>query len=334
MSVLEQFTFAHPWWLLLLLVVPVLIFFGYKLGVQSWVVYPTLRVLGTLGYKPKDKPWRIAPLVLPLLLIPPILAMARPQWQNERSSRTASGIDILVALDISASMEARDFQSNDPRFRRPQRRIDAAREVLLNFIEERPDDRIGIVTFSGRPYTVAPLTLDHNILKLKIAEIILVSGRREEGGTAIGSAINAASLRLDQQKDSKSKVVVLITDGANNSGKISPEQAAELSADLGIKIYTIAIGTEGGRIVGVPQQEYDEETLMKIASLTKGEFFRAKDLSDLKEAFKSIDALEKTEVEHSSWIQVKEYYPWFLAPGVIALAGYFLFSALNPPPAP
>lgn len=334
MSAFDHFVLAQPWWLLLLLAVPALISLGYKQGAQSWIVYPTLRVLGTLGYKAKEAPLRLAPLILPLLLIPAIIGMARPQWQNERTSRTASGIDILVALDISKSMDMRDFQSSDPRFMQPQRRIDAAREVLLNFIAQRPDDRIGLVTFSGRPYTVAPLTLEHEILKLKISEIILVSGNREEGGTAIGSAINAASIRLDNQKESKSKIVVLITDGANNSGKISPQQAAELAAALGIKVYTIAIGMEGGRLIGQSQQEYDEETLIKIASTTGGDFFRARDISDLRDAFKSIDTLEKTEVEHSSWIQVKEYYHWFLIPTALGLMIYFFAIALNPPPFP
>ncbi len=334
MSWLDHFVLAQPWWLLLLLAVPLLIWLGYKLGAQSWVIYPTLRVLGTLGYKAKENPIRLAPLVLPFLLIPAIIGMARPQWQNERTSRSASGIDILVTLDISQSMDTRDFQSTDPRFMRPSRRIDAARDVILNFIAQRRDDRIGLVTFSGRPYTVAPLTLEHDILKLKIGEIVLVSGRREEGGTAIGSAINAASIRLDNQKESKSKIIVLVTDGSNNSGKISPEQAAELAAALGIKIYTIAIGTEGGRLNGMAQQEYDEDSLRKIAATTDGEFFRARDLSDLEEAFKSINDLEKTEVEHSSWIQVKEYYPWFLLPTTIGLLFYFLIAALKPTPLP
>ncbi len=334
MSASDYFVFAQPWWLLLLLAVPVLMWFGYKQGAQSWVIYPTLRVLGTLGYKSKDRPFKLAPLILPLILVPAIFALARPQWQNERNSRTASGIDILVALDISQSMNTSDFQSSDPRFMRPQRRIDAARDVILTFIAQRADDRIGLVSFSGRPYTVAPLTLEHEVLKSKIADIILVNGRREEGGTAIGSAINAASIRLDNQKESKSKIVVLVTDGANNSGKISPEDAAELANDLGIKIYTIAIGSEEGRLQGMASQEYDEDTLIKIASTTGGEFFRAKDISDLRDAFKSIDDLEKTEVVRSSWVQVKEYYPWFLAPSVIALVGYFLTMAFNPPPFP
>ena len=334
MNTFDHFTFAHPWWLLLLLAIPLLIFLGYRVGVQSWILYPTLRVLGTLGYQPKNQPFRIAPLILPLLLLPAILAMARPQWQNERISRNASGIDIVVTLDISQSMNTKDFMSSDPRFRRMERRIDVAREVLLNFIGGRPDDRIGIVTFSGRPYTIAPITLDHDILRLKIGEIILVSGQYAEGGTAIGSAINAGSIRLDNQKESKSKIMVLITDGANNSGKISPQQAAELSAALGIKIYTIAIGSEAGRLPGMNRQEYDEETLIKIAETTKGEFFRAKDISDLKDAFKSIDELEKTEIEHSSWIQIREYYPWFLAPSVIGLSLFFLLASFTPPPAP
>lgn len=334
MSFFDDLVLAHPWWLLLLLLVPTLIFLGYKLGGQSWVIYPSLRVLGTLGYKPKDKTFRIAPLILPLLLIPAIIAMARPQWQNERSSRTASGIDIMVALDISQSMETEDFFSSDPRFRRAERRIDVARQVLTDFIAQRPDDRIGIVTFSGRPYTVAPLTLDHEILKLKISGIVLVNGRYAEGGTAIGSAINAASVRLDNQKETKSKIMVLLTDGASNSGKMSPQQAAELSAALGIKIYTIAIGSENGRLRGHNRQEYDEKSLIRIANTTKGEFFRVKDMTDLKDAFQNIDELEKTEVKRSTWIQVKEYYSWFLIPSVIGLAALLLYSAFNPPPAP
>jgi len=333
MRSLEKIAFATPGWLFLLLAIPVLCFLGFNQGARSWILYPTLRVLGTFGWKPKDTPFRLAPLVLPLALIPAILGLARPQLQQDRSSRTASGIDILIALDVSRSMEIADFQDAETRALRRERRIDAAKKVITAFIKGRPDDRIGIVTFAARPYTVAPLTLSHEIIAHALEPISLVDG--EESGTAIGSAISAAATRLENLQNSKSKVVVLVTDGMSNSGQLSPLEAAELAGDLGIKVYPVAIGTESGRLKnGVPQKEFDEETLKKIAEITKGDYYRAQNYTGLREAFSSIDKLEKTEVQRERWIQSEDLYPWFILPSMIIIFLFLAFSALNPPTMP
>ncbi|YCM45390.1 VWA domain-containing protein [Verrucomicrobiaceae bacterium 227] len=351
MNLFNDYVLAEPWWLLLLLAIPLLIFLGYRLGSRSYLIYPTLRVLGTLGWKPKEKTFRFAPLVLPFLLIPAIIGMARPQEQKTRTSRTASGIDILIALDVSYSMSINDFREPTGRSNFGEPRINAAKKVITEFIRRRPDDRIGIVCFSGRPYTVAPITLDHNILEHTLKSIALVNNQTE-GGTAIGSALVAAGSRLEKLKrddddnseqgsdsaiKAKSKVIVLVTDGASNSGQLSPLEAAGLVADLGIKVYPVAIGTPQGRLDGnqrSTQQTFDTETLEKIADITKGDYYRALDYIGLRESFASIDKLEKTEVKRNSWLVKKELYPWFIAPSVILILGFLAFSALNPPPMP
>jgi len=153
MTLFDDYVLAEPWWLLLLLAVPLLILLGYREGSRSWIIYPTLRVLGTLGRRPEDRAFRLAPLILPFMLIPAIIAMARPQEAKSRSSRTASGIDIMIALDVSYSMSTADFYDSTARMRRPERRIEAAKKIINEFIKRRPDDRIGIVSFAARPYT-------------------------------------------------------------------------------------------------------------------------------------------------------------------------------------
>ena len=226
--------------------------------------------------------------------------------------------------------------------RRPQLRINAAKKIITEFIDRRPDDRIGIVSFAARPYTVAPITLDHQILEYTLRDVALVKDRAE-GGTAIGSAIVAAGDRLEtlaretEKKDPKSvsKVIVLVTDGASNSGQLSPIEASGLVAELGIKVYPVGIGTPQGRIRGVNTgQEFDTETLKEIAKITGGDYYRARDYLGLREAFKSIDDLEKIEIERKSWIIRKELYFWFVAASAFLVFGYLSFSALNPPAMP
>ncbi len=335
-SILKHFVFAEPWWLLLLAAVPLLCFLGYRRGVNHYLTFPTLRVLGTLGSKPKNRTWNFRPLLIPLALIPAILGLARPQWQKHFETRTASGIDIIVALDTSFSMDIRDFVSPQDLVIKPQRRLDAAKEVIAQFIENRPDDRIGIVSFAARPYLASPGTMDHDILIEKLGELVLVNG--EEGGTAIGSAISAAATSLEELKDSKSKIIVLVSDGESNSGQLTPLEAAEFSAELGTKIYTIAIGTEDGRLPNgiqvAKQQEFDVKTLQNIAKITKGEFYRALNYSGLKNAFQSIDELEKTEVEKERWTKSRELFHYFVGISIALLLLVLTIHALNPPPLP
>ena len=216
-----------------------------------------------------------------------------------------------------------------------RRRIDVAKDVIEDFITRRTDDRLGLVAFAGRPYAVSPITLDHEWLIMNLRRIKL--GDIKEQGTAIGSSIAASSTRLTK-RDAKSKVVVLVTDGANNSGKLDPIEAAELAAELGIKAYTIAIGTEGGRVSqgrqAFPRQEFDVTTLREIARITGGEFFRARNTATLRDTFDSINDLEKSDVQSHMIVDADELYLWFL--GATFLFSFLGISlrGLNPPPMP
>ncbi|MCU0778328.1 MAG: VWA domain-containing protein [Akkermansiaceae bacterium] len=336
-ALFEHFRFAHPGWLLLLLPALLLMFLRRGRGPDAAVLFPNLSVLVSLGRRVRRT---AGGLGLPLAFIALFLAivtMARPVWRNEFQNRSASGIDIMIAFDVSLSMDIDDFIENGNRVKR----IDVAKAVVDDFISRRPDDRIGLVAFAGRPRDASPITLDHKWLRSALGELRLNDqfdrGTIKEQGTAIGSALAAASSRLDA-RDAKSKIIVLITDGASNSGKISPIEAAEHAKTLGIKIYTIAIGTKEGRvdrsIMRFPYQEFDIPTLKKIASLTGAEHYWAQNLKALRETFTTIDQLEKTEAKTLTVIEDTELFPWFLGLTLLAALGSVTLLALNPPPSP
>jgi Ca-activated chloride channel homolog len=329
---LEHFKFAQPQWLLLLIPCVLLFLLRRGRGAEAALTFSTLSVLVSLGAKVRRSAFSFGMPLAILALVPAILAMARPVWRNEYHSKTASGIDIAIAFDVSLSMSIDDFHTPDGR---ALKRIDAAKEVVHNFIESRPDDRIGMVIYSGRPYSVSPITLDHDWLLQSFKQVNL--NILKEMGTAIGSAIAAASSRLDS-RDAKSKIIILCTDGASNSGKISPVEAAENAKTLGIKIYTIAIGTEEGRVSSDIQrfarQEFDLPTLRKIAAITGGEHYHAKSAEQLAEYFKTIDQLEKSETISRTVVEDVELFPWFLGAAVVASLVAAFLLALNPPPSP
>ena len=329
---LEHFKFAQPQWLLLLIPCLLLFLLRRGRGAEAALTFSTLSVLVSLGAKVRHSAFSFGMPLAILALVPAIIAMARPVWRNEYHSKTASGIDIAIAFDVSLSMSIDDFKTPDGR---ALQRIDAAKAVVHNFIESRPDDRIGMVIYSGRPYSVSPITLDHDWLLQSFKQVNL--NILKEMGTAIGSAIAAASSRLDS-RDAKSKIIILCTDGASNSGKISPIEAAENAKILGIKIYTVAIGTEEGRVDSNIQrfarQEFDLPTLRKIAAITGGEHYWAQDVAQLENTFKSIDRLEKSESVSRTVIEDVELYPWFLGAAVLASLTAAFLLALNPPPAP
>jgi Ca-activated chloride channel family protein len=270
-----------------------------------------------------------------IALVLAILAMARPVWRNQFQNRTASGIDIMIAFDVSLSMDIDDFIDDGRR----ARRIDVAKMVVDDFISRRPDDRIGLVAFAGRPRDASPITLDHQWLRNALNELRLNDqfdrGTIKEQGTAIGSALASAASRLDA-RDAKSKIILLITDGANNSGKIAPIEAAEHAKTLGIKIYTVAIGTAEGRvdrsIMRFPYQEFDIPTLKKIAELTGGEHYWAQNLESLKRTFSTIDQLEKTEARSHTVIEDRELFPWVLGLSLLAALAAAGVIAFHPPP--
>jgi Ca-activated chloride channel family protein len=319
----DAFTFAHPWLLLLLLLLPVLAILAGRHGAAPAVVFSSLQPFHGIGRVRKARAggWLTSLLLLGLAAF--IVALARPQLGRTISRVQASGIDIILALDVSRSMYAEDFIIGGQR----ANRLDAVKQVTQKFIEGRPHDRIGIVCFAGRPYLVSPLTLDHDWLlqNLERIRIGLV-----EDGTAIGSAIASASNRL-KDREAKSKIVVLLTDGDNNAGKITPITAAEAAVALGIKIYTIGAGTRGYAPIPVQDNlgrtvyrnikvEVNEPMLKQIAEIGGGQYFRATDAASLENIYEQIDKLEKSTVELSQYKQYRELFPWCIGAGLAIIA--------------
>ena len=328
---IEHFTFVQPGWLLLLVPSILLLVLRRGKGATGAVVFPNLGVLLSLGKKVNRLAWNVGIPLLFTSFVFAIIGMARPVWRNEYKSRVASGIDIVIAFDVSLSMDIDDFRMDG----QPIRRIDAAKRVVDAFISQRPDDRIGLVAFAGRPVSVCPITLDHDWLRLGLDGLQLNRqgvGTVKEQGTAIGSALATAATRLDN-REAKSKIIVLITDGASNSGKISPLEAAKHIKTLGIKTYTVAIGTKEGRVSGriqtFPRQEFDLPTLQKIASETRGEHFWAQSLEDLKKNFQTINSLEKTESRSVTVTDDKELFEWFVGVSLLAALGLAAYISIN-----
>ena len=332
---IEHFRFAQPGWLLLLIPAFFLLLLRRGKGSEAAVTFPNLSVLVSLGKRMRRTAWSIGLPMAFLALLSAIFAMARPVWRNEYQSRSASGIDIMLAFDISLSMNIDDFIDDGQKVQR----ITVAKKVVDDFISRRPEDRIGLVAFAGRPRDASPITLDHQWLRNSLNALRLNDEKRlgtiKEQGTAIGSALAAASVRL-QARDAKSKIIVLTTDGASNSGKISPLEAAEHAKTLGIKIYTVAIGTTEGRVeksvMRFPYQEFDLPTLQKIATMTGGEHYWAQDLAALKETFSTIDRLEKTDAKSLTVIDDRELFPWLVGFALLAALSSAIYMSMNPPP--
>ncbi len=253
---------------------------------------------------------------LSLFLI--IVALCRPQIKNSYSVEKQRGVDILIALDVSGSMASLDFKPNS--------RLELAKKVIVDFISQRPKDRIGLVTFAGIAYTVCPLTIDFSLLINKLKSVAL--GELEDG-TAIGMALATAVSRIKNSK-AKSKVIILLTDGVNNRGEIAPLDAAKMANDLGIRVYTVGVGKRGQAAFPVVDRfrrktyimvdvEIDEEVLKKIANSSGGLYFRAEEHGSLEKIFAKINSLEKTEIEVYNYSSIKEIYHYFLIAAFIIL---------------
>jgi Ca-activated chloride channel family protein len=251
-----------------------------------------------------------------------IVGLARPQLGHGRTEVTANGIDIMLGLDVSGSMQAMDFKLDDRRVNR----IDVVKSVVSRFIDQRPDDRVGLIAFAGAPYLVSPLTFDHDWLQQNL-ERVSVAGL--DDGTAIGSAIAAGVNRL-RMTPAKSKVLILLTDGMNNTGRISPMAAAEAAKALGVKIYTIGVGVRGEAPIPVKdefgnthlvmsQVDVDEKTLQAVAAETGGTFYRATDTESLKKIYGEINRLEKTAQTARRYERNDELYGWALFPAIALL---------------
>ena len=312
-------SFANPWLLLLLLLIPVLAWLRGHRGAAPTVVFSSTASLRSLGKRVTSRAGNFLTGLMYLALAFLIVGLARPQKGKTLTHVEASGIDIMLALDVSTSMLAEDFTIGGRR----ANRLHVVKQVTEKFIEQRPNDRIGIVAFSGRPYLVSPLTLDHDWL---LQNMERVETGMVEDGTAIGSAIASAANRLRGDRTAKSRVIILLTDGDNNAGKISPSTAAEAARSLGLKIYTIGAGTEGeapypgkdmfGRtryqMVRIP---LDVTTLKQVAEIGNGEFYRATDTQSLEAIFKQIDKLEKSTFELKKYSQYRDLFPWFVGAG-------------------
>ena len=308
--------FAEPLLLLLLFLIPIILYFKNRRIIS--IQYSRIELLSNL---PKSWKLRIQP-ILPILytlgLFAIIIAIARPQKGIDESIIRTEAVDIILLLDLSESMDTRDFN----RANQPISRLDASKEVIEKFLKNRPNDRIGMVGFASLPYAVAPLTLDHLWLTERMMSLHtdMLDGRRTAIGDGIASAIN----RL-RDSDAKSKVIILLTDGENNTGSLSPENAAIAADALDIKIYTI--GAAGPRMgFFSAHNEIDEEMLMELAKTTNGKFYRARNLASLEAIYDEIDNLEKTEIEVEQYTRYQEVGEIWILLSIILLSSEQILS--------
>ena len=322
-------TLAHPWFLLLLLLLPMAAWWRGRQGKPAAFLYSSVQLVSGVANINRSGAGRTLAALRWLTLALFIIGMARPQFVESETAVKASGIDIVVAIDLSGSMEAEDFELNRQRVNR----LVIAKDVLKKFVEKRPGDRIGLVAFAGKAYVAAPLTLDHDFLQMNIDRLEL---RTIEDGTAIGSGLSAAINRLRDLK-AKSKIVILLTDGQNNAGKVPPQVAAEAAKTLGYRVYTIGAGTRGsapfpqvdafGRRVYVNMPvDIDEDTLKEVAQTTGGRYFRATDTPSLQQIYDEIDQLEKSPQEGLQYLEYHELYVWLALPALLLLAGEALLA--------
>ena len=318
-------TFAHPYLLLLLLLLPIMAWLKGKYGQSSAFLYSSVTLVKPFSGLTRTKAGAILAALRWLALAAFIVALAQPRLIKGEAKIRASGIDIAVALDLSGSMAAEDFQLKGQRVNR----LTIAKDVLETFIQNRPNDRLGLIVFAGRPYVASPMTLDHDFLRQNLERISLETIK--EDGTAIGAGLTTALNRL-KELQSKSKIVILMTDGQNNAGKVPPLTAAEVAEALKVKVYTIGVGTRGNAPMPVGinpftgQKEYrpmpvdiDEETLQKIAEKTGGRYYRADNSDALRKIYSEIDRLEKTEVEAKKYRQYEELFGPVILVGLMAM---------------
>ena len=346
----RELAWAAPSWLWALLLIAPLLLLRRRRGTAVGVMHPTLRLISSQLPRPHALAGRLGPICYALAAAGLVLALAQPQWRNEYEEQKVSGIDIMIACDLSGSMSIQDmtFVGRDEHGRPAQATVDrlrAAKHVINEFIASRPNDRIGLVAFAGKAKLCSPLTLDHSIVRYIIEQFYLAEpdgfgrvakpGYIEQDGTAIGTAIASAATRLDERKETKSKVIILVTDGVNNSGSIAPIDAAKQAAQLGIKIFTIAIGKDE-RISRYTANvdTFDEKTLREIAQTTGGRYYRASSGAQLLKAFESIDQLEKTDAARRKLVSYEALFIYPLAAAGLLLILGLALSSLRPRPAP
>ena len=325
----KNISFAMPQFFLLALLLPVMIGSYIRSGNRNMASVKVSSIKSFAGLSSWKTIFRHVPFILRLLTVGClIIALARPQIKNEEQQAEGAGVDIILCIDVSGSMTAQDFTPN---------RMEAAKKVAADFIESRLTDRIGVVIFSGESFTLCPLTTDKPVLKSAIENIR--NGLLEDG-TSIGDGLSTSVDRLRGSK-SKSKVVILLTDGENNGGLIGPANAKEIAKAFGIKVYTIGVGTDGyapfpvrtpmGVVIQQQKVTIDEKLLTEIARETGGKYFRAKDNAGLENVYKEIDNLEKSKVTITNYTRYTEkYFPFVLfAIALLLLEIILRFSVLK-----
>ena len=319
----NDITFGQPLFFILFAIIPVLIYWKVIKGKKETAAVGISTTKGLFNTRSWKNTFQNVPFILRLLAISCIIvALARPQVKYEEQQSEGEGVDIILCIDVSGSMTAQDFQPN---------RMEAAKKVAEDFVNNRPNDRIGIVIFSGESFTQCPLTTDHAVL---INQIEQIRNGLLEDGTAIGSGLATGVDRLRNSK-AKSKVIILLTDGVNNGGLIDPATALEIAKTFKVKVYTIGVGTDGyaptpvSTPVGIVMQNekvaIDEKLLRNIADQTGGRYFRATDNQSLKSIYAEIDHLEKSKVEITTFHRFTEkFYPFIFAAMVLLLIEFIL----------
>ncbi len=319
--------FKNPWALLLLVPYALMVFVflrkriftgGVLMAASSKELMKPRRTFRTATY-------RYLPVLRLLAIFLLIIAVSRPGRGIDYSSVKNLGIDIMIALDVSGSMMGEDFQ--------PDNRLAVARAVVSDFISKRPGDRIGMTVFAGEAYLQCPLTSEHNILGDIISSVDF--GTVAVDGTAIGDALSLSAARLAESK-AKSRIILLITDGVNNRGRVDPETASGICAELGIKVYSVGIGREGkvpypgGGIFGKRyiMNQFDPESLQKISEKTGGRFYRAQSADVFRENMRDIDALEKSEIDLKIYHEFHDKFQFFLIAAAVLFAAEILLSSL------
>jgi Ca-activated chloride channel family protein len=317
---MEQLQFEEPLALILLAIIPLWAYWN-RLDKKSTILYSSISSIKSLQPTGFSGAFYISPILRCLAIFFIVLSLARPQQGQTTREILTKGVDIILAVDTSGSMRALDFKKEDQRVTR----LKALKDVASEFIKKRQQDRIGLVAFGQEAFTQCPLTLDQNILLSFLDQLSIgMAG----DSTAIGSAIGIAAKRL-KDLESKSKVIILLTDGRNTAGALAPIQGAEIAKALGIKVYTIGIGSRGkapflvdtlfGQKYVYQNVDIDETTLKEISKLTGAEYFRATDTESLQEIYNKIDELEKTEVKIKEYSRYFELFPYFLIPGLFLL---------------
>jgi Ca-activated chloride channel homolog len=317
--------FLQPEWFWAFTLLPLVVLWRGRRGPVGAVEYSDVSLARSVAHRTRSRIGGIVWLLPICAAALMIVGLARPQRTHSRTEVTANGIDIVLGLDVSGSMQALDFLVDNYRVNR----IAVVKSVVSRFIDERPNDRIGLIAFAASPYIVSPLTLDHDWLLQNLDRVNVGLG---DDGTAIGSAIAAAVNHL-RTTTAKSKVVILLTDGVNNSGKISPLAAAEAARALGVKVYTIGVGVRGKAPIPVRDDagkvhvmmlnvDVDEKTLQAVANETGGQFYRATDTDSLEKIYEQINRYETSAQSIQKFEHVEELYRWTLFPalGLLALA--------------